>query len=45
MIHILNNLTSDYDIQLALMERKVGDADNSFQLKKSEENQMSDSKD
>jgi hypothetical protein len=27
MIHILNNLTSDYDLQLALMERRVDDAD------------------
>jgi hypothetical protein len=27
MIHILNNLTSDYDLQLALMERRVGDDD------------------
>jgi hypothetical protein len=27
MIHILNNHTSDYDLQLALMERRVGDAD------------------
>jgi hypothetical protein len=27
MIHILNNLTSDYDLQFALMERRVGDAD------------------
>jgi hypothetical protein len=27
MIHILNNLTSDYDLQLALMARRVGDAD------------------
>jgi hypothetical protein len=27
MIHILKNLTSDYDLQLALMERRVGDAD------------------
>jgi hypothetical protein len=27
MIHVLNNLTSDYDLQLALMERRVGDAD------------------
>jgi hypothetical protein len=25
MIHILNNLTSDYEIQLALMEKRVGD--------------------
>jgi gag-polypeptide of LTR copia-type len=24
MIHILNNLTSDYELQLALMERSVG---------------------
>jgi hypothetical protein len=27
MIHILNNLTSDYDLQLTLMERRFGDAD------------------
>jgi hypothetical protein len=27
MIHILNNLTSDNDLQFALMERRVGDAD------------------
>jgi hypothetical protein len=27
MIHILNNLTSDYDVQLVLMERRVGDTD------------------
>jgi hypothetical protein len=27
MTHLLNNLTSDYDLQLALMERRVGDAD------------------
>jgi hypothetical protein len=27
MIHILNNLTLDYDLQLTLMERRVGDAD------------------
>jgi hypothetical protein len=25
MIHILNNLTSDYELQVALMERRVGD--------------------
>jgi hypothetical protein len=25
MIHTLNNLTSDYDLQLAMMERRVGD--------------------
>ena len=25
MIHILNNLTSDYELQLALMERRIGD--------------------
>jgi hypothetical protein len=25
MIHILNNLTSDYKLQLAMMERRVGD--------------------
>jgi hypothetical protein len=24
MIHILNDLTSDYELQLALMERRVG---------------------
>jgi hypothetical protein len=27
MTHLLNNLISDYDLQLALMERRVGDAD------------------
>ena len=27
MIHILNNLTSDYELQLAMMERRVGDSD------------------
>jgi hypothetical protein len=30
MIHILNNLTSDYDLQLELKERRVGDADKPF---------------
>jgi Zinc knuckle len=27
MIHMLNNLTSDYELQLALMEKRVGDAE------------------
>jgi hypothetical protein len=27
MIHTLNNNTSDYDLQVALMERRVDDAD------------------
>jgi hypothetical protein len=27
MIHMLKNLTSDFDLQLALMERRVGDDD------------------
>jgi hypothetical protein len=27
MIHMLNNLTSDYEMQLALMEKRVGDAE------------------
>jgi gag-polypeptide of LTR copia-type len=27
MIHILNNLTSDYELQLAMMERRVSDTD------------------
>jgi hypothetical protein len=27
MIHILNNITSDYDLQIELMERRVGEAD------------------
>jgi gag-polypeptide of LTR copia-type len=30
MIHMLNNLTSDYELQLALMENRVGDAENSL---------------
>jgi gag-polypeptide of LTR copia-type len=25
MIHILNNMTSDYDLQLALMEKRIND--------------------
>jgi hypothetical protein len=25
MIHVLNNITSDYDLQLALMEKRIGD--------------------
>jgi hypothetical protein len=25
MIHVLNNLTSDYDLQLALMKKRIGD--------------------
>jgi hypothetical protein len=25
MIHILNNITSDYELQLAMMERRFGD--------------------
>jgi gag-polypeptide of LTR copia-type/Zinc knuckle len=27
MIHVLNNLTTDYDLQLALMEKRVGDSE------------------
>jgi Zinc knuckle len=27
MIHVLNNLTPDYDLQLALMEKRIGDND------------------
>jgi hypothetical protein len=27
MIHVLNNLTTDYDLQLALMENRVGDSE------------------
>jgi hypothetical protein len=34
MIHILNNLTSDYDLQFALMERRVGDADKPLTVEK-----------
>ena len=25
MIHVLNNLTADYDLQLALLEKRIGD--------------------
>jgi hypothetical protein len=36
MIHILNNMTSDYDLQLALMEKRINDnVKNSQQLMKS----------
>jgi gag-polypeptide of LTR copia-type len=27
MIHVLNNLTSDYDLQVALLERRIGDVE------------------
>jgi hypothetical protein len=29
MIHVLNNLTTDYNLQLALMEKRVGDPEKS----------------
>jgi gag-polypeptide of LTR copia-type len=29
MIHILNNLTTDYTLQLAMMERRIGDSERS----------------
>jgi hypothetical protein len=38
VIHILNNLSSDYELQLELMERRVGETINPLQLKKLEEN-------
>jgi hypothetical protein len=25
MIHVLNNLTADYDLQLALLQKRIGD--------------------
>jgi hypothetical protein len=37
MIHILNNLTSDYELQLAMMERRVGDIEKPLTMKGSEE--------
>jgi Zinc knuckle len=27
MIHVLNNLISDYDLQVALLERRIGDVE------------------
>jgi hypothetical protein len=33
MIKILNNLTSDYDLQLTLMERRVGNANKPLTVK------------
>jgi gag-polypeptide of LTR copia-type len=30
MIHILNNLTADSDLQLALLEKRIGDKERSF---------------
>ena len=33
MIHILNNLTSEYDLQVAIMERRVGDAEKPLTIK------------
>jgi hypothetical protein len=32
MIHTLNNLTSAYDLQLALMERRVGNTEKSLTI-------------
>jgi hypothetical protein len=32
LIHTLNNLTSDYDLQLVLMERRVGDVEKSLTI-------------
>jgi hypothetical protein len=32
MIHILNNLTSDYELQLALMERRVEDVEKPLKI-------------
>ena len=37
MIHILNYLTLDYELQLTMMERRVGDMRSRLQLKRSEE--------
>jgi hypothetical protein len=34
MIHILNKFTSNFDLQLALMERRVGDADKPLTIEK-----------
>jgi hypothetical protein len=30
MIHILNNLTTDYKLELAMMERRIGDSERSL---------------
>jgi hypothetical protein len=33
MIHVLKNSASDYDLQLALMEKRVGDAEKLLTVK------------
>jgi hypothetical protein len=38
MIHLLNNLTSDYDLQVALIERRVGNADKLITVEEVREN-------
>jgi hypothetical protein len=40
----LNNFTSDYDLQLALMERRIGDADNLFTVEEVRGDLISDLK-
>jgi hypothetical protein len=32
MFHVLNNLTTDYDLQLALMKKRVGDSEKPLSL-------------
>jgi hypothetical protein len=34
MIYILNNLMADYNLQLALLERRIGDKDNPLTVEK-----------
>jgi hypothetical protein len=35
MIHMLSNLTTDYDLQLALLERKIGDKEKPLTVEES----------
>jgi hypothetical protein len=32
MIHVLNNLTSDYEIQMVLLEKKIGNKSNLLEV-------------
>jgi hypothetical protein len=34
MIHVLNNQTADYDLQLALLEKRIGDKEKPLTVEK-----------
>jgi hypothetical protein len=44
LIHFLNDFTPNYDLQLALMERRVGDADKPLTIEEVRGEKISDLK-